>query len=395
MSDRTDSGQQISPPLCNEPYLLTPGPLSTAATVKQAMLRDWGSWDGDFRQMTRSLRTSLLAMIDDPDDNYECVPMQGSGTFVVEAMLGTLLPENSHTLVLMNGAYGKRIATTLNRIGRQYSTIDMGDYLPPLASDVAQQLEQNPGISHVVVVHCETSSGILNPIEAIADVVAAAGRKLLIDSMSAFGAIPISARKVAFTALVSSANKCIEGTPGFGFAIIRKSDLLEAKGNCHSLSLDLHDQWQQMESNGQWRFTPPTHVIAAFIEALKLHALEGGVSGRLARYTANRDTLVAGMQKLGFKTLLQGQWLSPIIVTFLNPADPNFHFEKFYELMKQRGFIIYPGKLTEVDSFRIGCIGQLNSSTMTAVVAAASECLIELGVHSALPVKSVSKESMV
>ncbi|MEM7259592.1 MAG: 2-aminoethylphosphonate--pyruvate transaminase, partial [Pseudomonadota bacterium] len=181
------------------------------------------------------------------------------------------------------------------------------------------------------------------------------------------------------------ANKCIEGTPGFGFAIVKKDELLNAKGNCHSLSLDLYDQWQQMENNGQWRFTPPTHVIAAFIEALKLHKQEGGAAGRLARYTRNRDTLVAGMQTLGFETLLDGPLLSPIIVTFLNPADKNFRFERFYELMKQRGFIIYPGKLTEVDSFRIGCIGQLNSDTMQKVAAAASESLAEMSVNSARP----------
>ncbi len=385
MVDQSHSNNNVSTPLCGEPYLLTPGPLSTAAQVKQAMLKDWGSWDDDFRAMTREMRTAIVDMIEDHANDYECVPIQGSGTFVVEAMLGTLLPENSHTLVLMNGAYGKRIAQTLSRIGRRHTTIDKGDYLPPRADEVEATLTQDPTITHVVVVHCETSSGILNPIEEIATVVAATGRKLLIDSMSAFGAIAISARKTPFTALVSSANKCIEGTPGFGFAIIRKADLLNAEGNCHSLSLDLYDQWQQMERNGQWRYTPPTHVIAAFTAALDLHRNEGGVCGRFNRYTQNRDTLVSGMKKLGFKTLLDGRWLSPIIVTFLNPADKNFSFDHFYQLMKSQGFIIYPGKLTEVDSFRIGCIGQLNSQIMQQVVDAAAHSLNKLQVEHAGP----------
>lgn len=375
----------ISPPPLGEPYLLTPGPLTTAYSVKEAMLRDWGSWDADFRAMTAQLRTDLLDLIGDTDNAFDCVPIQGSGTFVVEAMLASFLPRESKTLVLVNGAYGNRIAETLKYLGRDHTIIDKGDYLPPRATEVAAALEADPAISHVVVVHCETSSGILNPIKEISDSVYQAGRKLLIDSMSAFGALPVDVDTINYEAIVASANKCIEGVPGFGFVIGRKTELELAKGRSHSLSLDVHAQWAHMNKTGQWRFTPPTHVVAAFMEALRLHKEEGGVSGRGRRYTDNRDVLVKGMRDIGFETLLTEPWLSPIIVTFFNPDHAAFEFQKFYDAMKQRGFIIYPGKLTVVDSFRIGCIGHMDGAIMQQVVDAARDVLVELGVDSARP----------
>ncbi|MFK8079105.1 MAG: 2-aminoethylphosphonate--pyruvate transaminase [Granulosicoccus sp.] len=370
-------------PAGGEPYLLTPGPLTTALSVKHAMLQDWGSWDSDFRTMTLQIRSQLLDMIDDQNDVFDCVPMQGSGTFAVEAMLGSLMPDSGKALVLANGAYGQRTAKILKCLGRAHTIIDKGDYLPPRAQEVTDALEADPDITHVIAIHCETSSGILNPIGEISKATYAAGRKLFIDSMSAFGAISLSTEEIQYDALVSSANKCIEGVPGFGFVIALKTLIEGAKGCSHSLSLDLHDQWHTMQTTGQWRFTPPTHTLASFMEALHLHKQEGGVAARGARYQTNRDTLVAGMRKLGFETLLPDQWLSPIIVTFFNPAHPAFVFETFYELMKSQGFIIYPGKLTVVDSFRIGCIGHLDKHVMQQVVQAAEKALFTMGVDSA------------
>ncbi len=388
----TDAAAKLPPPHLGEPYLLTPGPLTTSWAVKQAMLRDWGSWDGDFRAMTARLRARLLDMLGPGKEDFDCVPMQGSGTFSVEAMLGSFIPRDGKTLVLANGAYGKRIAQTLDYLGRDHVVIDKGDYMPPRGDEVARALADDPAISDVVVVHCETSSGILNPIAEIADAVHAAGRRLLIDSMSAFGALPLAPGKLRFEALVSSANKCIEGVPGFGFVIARRAALERARGNSHSLSLDVHAQWDYMNRTGQWRFTPPTHVVAAFLEALEAHAAEGGVAGRGARYARNRDVLVQGMRGLGFETLLKDRWLSPIIVTFFSPAHPAFEFTRFYEGMKARGFIIYPGKLTVVDSFRLGCIGQVDEEVMHAVVRAAGETLAEMGVDDAAPPEAALDE---
>lgn len=372
-------------PRSGEPFLLTPGPLTTSYEVKQAMLRDWGSWDDGFRAMTVDLRKGLLALAGDSQGVLDCVPIQGSGTFAVEAMIGTFVPKGGHVLVLANGAYGQRGAETVARIGRGMTLIDKGDYMPPRGDEVAAALAADPSITHVLAIHCETSSGILNPVQEIAAATHAAGRKLLVDSMSAFGAVELDFDEVRYEAMVSSANKCIEGVPGFGFVIARKDALEAARGNCHSLSLDMHAQWATMNKTGQWRFTPPTHVVAAFLVALQAHAAEGGVAGRGARYTRNRDVVVAGMRALGFETLLHDRWLSPIIVTFFCPADDRFDFSRFYGLMKEKGFIIYPGKLTVVDSFRIGCIGQMDEHIMRRVVAAAKDTLAEMGVASAAP----------
>ena len=377
--------QGFEPPALGEPYLLTPGPLTTAYAVKQAMLRDWGSWDGDFRAMTAELRGRLLALTGDAAGEFDCVPMQGSGSFCVEAMLGSFVPKDGKVLVLANGAYGLRAAQTMQYLGRAYTLIDKGDYLPPRGDEVAAALDADPAITPVIAIHSETSSGILNPVAEISEAVYAKGRKLLVDSMSAFGAIPLDVNEIRYEAMVSSANKCIEGVPGFGFVIARKSELQAAKGNSHSLALDVHAQWAAMEKTGQWRFTPPTHVVAAFLEALRIHEAEDGVEGRGARYARNRDVMVAGMRELGFETLLSARWLSPIIVTFFCPAHEKFVFSRFYDLMKAKGFIIYPGKLTVVDSFRVGCIGRMDEHVMRRVVDAAGQSLREMGVDTAAP----------
>lgn len=384
-SAAANAAKPLPEPRLGEPYLLTPGPLTTAYSVKEAMLRDWGSWDADFRAMTKSVCDQLLAIAGNRNGEFTCVPIQGSGSYAVEAMLGTLVPREGKVLVLANGAYGLRAAETMRYLGRAYTLIDKGDYMPPRGDEVAAALDADPAITHVIAIHCETSSGILNPVAEISNAVYSRGRKLLIDSMSAFGAIPLAVDDIRYEAMVSSANKCIEGVPGFGFVIVRKSELEAAKGNCHSLALDIYAQWAYLQKTGQWRYTPPTHVVAAFLEALRLHAAEGGVVGRGARYARNRDVMVAGMRALGFETLLGDRWLSPIIVTFFCPADPRFEFSRFYDLMKEKGFIIYPGKLTVVESFRVGCIGQMDEHVMRKVVEAAAEALATMGVISAAP----------
>ena len=386
------SDEKFPPPKFGEPYLLTPGPLTTAYEVKEAMLKDWGSWDEDFRDLTKKLRKNLLSLLGPRKNLYDCIPIQGSGTFAVESMLGTFIPKDGKLLVLANGAYGLRAAQTMDYLNRDYHLLDKGDYLPPRGSEVADILENDKAITHVLVIHCETSSGILNPLEEIGAVVKSAGRNLLIDSMSAFGAVPVDPEKIDFEAMVSSANKCIEGVPGFGFVFAKLSALEAAKGNCHSLSLDVEAQWSAMEKSGQWRFTPPTHVVAAFLTALEIHEEEGGVAGRGARYTNNRDVMVSGMRDLGFETLLDERWLSPIIVTFFCPADRAFEFTKFYDLMKSEGYIIYPGKLTVVDSFRIGCIGRMDAHVMKGVVFAAKKALETMGVESAAPPEAAFME---
>jgi 2-aminoethylphosphonate-pyruvate transaminase len=367
-----------------DPYLLTPGPLTTSAATKEAMLHDWGSRDADFIDTNARVRRRLLA-IAGADEGYVCVPIQGSGTFAVEAMLGTLIPRDAKTLVLINGAYGHRMVKILAYMGRACETLETPEDTPPDPADLDRALAADATISHVAAVHCETTSGILNPIEAIAEVVAKHGRRLLIDAMSAFGALPIDARATPFDALAASTNKCLEGVPGMGYAILRRETLETAAGNAHALSLDLHDQWVAMEKNGQWRFTPPTHVIFAFESALEQFEAAGGVAGRNARYSENCRILVDGMRALGFETLLPDHLQTPTIVTFHMPADPNFRFQAFYDSLRDKGFVIYPGKLTVAESFRIGCIGNLGTEEMEAAMDAIRSTLAEMGVETGTP----------
>jgi 2-aminoethylphosphonate-pyruvate transaminase len=364
-----------------DPFLLTPGPLTTAAATKAAMLRDWGSRDGEFIALVRRIRDRLVTLAGG-EGSHVAVPVQGSGTFAVEAMLGTFVPREDKLLVLVNGAYGQRMAKIMQVMGRAFVTYETAEDAPPDPARVDAMLAADPAIGHVAIVHCETTSGILNPLEAVAAVVAARGRRLLVDAMSAFGALPLDARRVPFDALAASANKCLEGVPGVGFVIAREAALARCEGNAHSLSLDLLDQWRGLERNGQWRFTPPTHVIAAFGAALEAHEKEGGVAGRGARYRSNCRILVEGMRALGFETLLPDHLQAPIIVTFHMPMDPRFDFQRFYDAVRDKGYVLYPGKLTVADTFRVGCIGALGEKEMRGALEAIRATLAELGVGS-------------
>ena len=367
-----------------DPWLLTPGPLTTSAEVKQAMAHDFGSRDDRFIAVNRRLRDRLVA-IAGGEGTHVCVPLQGSGTFVVEAMLGNFVPPDGKVLILVNGAYGKRMVKICDYYARRYRVLETPDDTPNDLAALDEALGADAAIGHVAAIHCETTSGILNPIAEIAEIVARHGRRLLIDAMSAFGAIPLDARAVPFDAAVASANKCLEGVPGMGFCIARKDALEATKGNSPSLSLDLHDQWTAMEGNGQWRFTPPTHCILAFDRALDEFDAEGGVAGRGARYGENRRILVAGMRELGFQTLLPDALQAPIIVTFHMPGDPKFDFGVFYRRLREKGYVIYPGKLTVAPSFRIGCIGHLGEAEMKGALAAISEVIREMGVRTGKP----------
>ena len=359
--------RSVSP--TGDPWLLTPGPLTTSPTVKQAMLHDFGSRDGTFIDINASVRQRLVNIIDGAD-SHVCVPLQGSGTFVVEAMIGTFIPADGKLLVLVNGAYGHRIARICNCIGRDHVIQETAEDVPVDLEQLDRNLAGDGEITHVAVIHCETTSGILNPVKEVADIVARHGRGLLIDAMSAFGAIPLSTRDVKFDALVASSNKCLEGSPGMGFCLADKAALQDTQGNSPSLCLDLYDQWVAMEGNGQWRFTPPTHAILAFNQALDEFEAEGGVEGRGGRYRENYRILVDGMRKLGFRTLLRDELQAPIIVTFHMPDNPKFDFNRFYNNLSEQGYIIYPGKLTVADSFRIGCIGRLGAEQMYGALAA-------------------------
>ena len=367
--------------------LLTPGPLTTTLRTKLAMLHDWGSWDDDFNAVTADVRRRLLDIVHG-QHSHVVVPLQGSGTFSVEAAVATLVPPSDrggHVLVLDNGAYCKRASKLTQLMGRRASTIAFDEDQPVSAQALDQRLAADASISHVILIHCETGAGVENPLAEVAAVCQRHGKGLIVDAMSSFAALPIDARTVRFDALVAASGKCLEGVPGMGFVFIRRELLDSCAGNSQSLAMDLHDQHQHMEKTGQWRFTPPTHVVVALAEAISQFEEQGGQSARLARYTENCRVLVDGLRALGLRPFLQPEHQAPIIVTFHAPDHPAYDFKRFYAAAKARGFLLYPGKLTTVETFRVGCIGAIGSLEMRQAVQAVAEVLNEMGIAAGAP----------
>ena len=364
----------------NPYFLLTPGPLSTSKTVRQSMLLDWCTWDADYnRGVVQKIRAELLRIATGKPEDYTVVLLQGSGSFGVEACLGTAIPrQGGKLLVIENGAYGQRIAGMMAIMGRPYTTLSYKETEIPAPEDVEVALKNDPAITHVALVHCETTTGILNPIEEIIGLAKAYGKTVILDAMSSFGGIPMDVADLNVDFLVSSANKCIQGVPGFSFIIAKTKSLLPCKGNAHSMSLDLFDQWQDMDKTGKWRFTSPTHVVRGFLQALTELKEEGGVEGRYSRYIENQRILSSGMEALGYKPLLPRELQSPIITSFLYPHH-DFDFLDFYEAMKAKGFVLYPGKISEADTFRVGNIGHIFPENMKKLIEAVSS--YEIGLH--------------
>jgi len=366
----------------NDPILLTPGPLTTSLATKQAMLRDWGSWDAAFNAITGSLCEDLVRIVHG-EDTHVCVPMQGSGTFSVEAAMANVVPRDGKVLVPQNGAYCQRILKICKAIGRAAVELAIPEDQPASAAAIEAALAADPSITHVAQVHCETGAGVLNSLPEIAQLCARLGKGLIVDAMSSFGAIEIDARTMPFDALVAATGKCIEGVPGMGFVLVRKDVLEASEGNSHSLALDLYDQYAYMQKTTQWRFTPPTHVVAAFRAALDQYLAEGGQAVRGARYRRNCAALIDGMRELGFRPFLRPEVQAPIIVTFHAPDDPRYDFKTFYAKVREHGYILYPGKLTQVETFRVGCIGAIDDNEMRNVVSAIGLTLQEMGIDMA------------
>ncbi|MDR1724119.1 MAG: 2-aminoethylphosphonate--pyruvate transaminase [Tannerella sp.] len=361
----------------NRPYiLLTPGPLTTSDTVREAMLRDWCTWDEDYNNLVQDLRSRLLALAGKDTSGYTTVLMQGSGSFVVESVIGSVIPRDGKLLVVSNGAYGDRIETIAKMLGINYVKYRPKDSEIPDPQKISEYLAVDPAITHVAVVHVETTTGILNPIADIAAVVKGAGKILIVDSMSGFGGVSIDAPALGIDFLISSANKCIQGTPGFGFVIARTSELEQSKGRARSHALDLYDQWYNMEKGkGKWRFTSPTHIVRAFYQALIELEQEGGIAAREKRYQTNHRILTEGMLELGFTMVIPSELQSHIITSFYPPKVDDYNFKRFYQNLKDRGFVIYPGKLTEAETFRIGNIGDVFPSDMEDLLVAVKESM--------------------
>lgn len=340
--------------------LFTPGPLTTGGMVKLAMLRDLGSRDNEFINIVSSIRNDLLEIAGvSQDQGFESIIMQGSGTFGIESVISSVVPFDGHLLVIINGAYGQRISKIADIHYISQTKLVFEENEQPSLSTIENELLADPGITHIAVIHCETTTGIINPIEEIGMLAKKYRKTYIVDAMSSFGAVPINMEAAGVDFLISSSNKCIEGVPGFSFIIAKREELQKSKDINRTLSLDLYDQWVSLEQSGQFRFTPPTHALLAFRKALDDLKEEGGVEGRAIRYYENYKALIREMEELGFEEYLDREKQGYIITTFKYPDHLNFDFHNFYELLSQRGQIIYPGKLTKADCFRIGNIGRI------------------------------------
>ncbi|MDA7524291.1 2-aminoethylphosphonate--pyruvate transaminase [Verrucomicrobia bacterium] len=368
-------------PTARDKVLFTPGPLTTSLTVKQAMLRDAGSWHFEFNAKVKEIRQRILKLVGvTQEKGYECILLQGSGTFGVESVFSTSVPEGGKVLVLSNGAYGERMVAMLKCLRIENTVYRTGENEPPDPAYVASLLEKDTDITHVAVVHCETTTGIVNPIASIGKTVKAAQRHYIVDAMSSLGGMPIDFEDACIDFLVSSANKCIEGVPGFSFVIAKRDPLFANESTTRSLSLDLAAQLRGFEKNGQFRYSPPTHSLLAFEQALNELDTEGGVEGRAARYKRNHEVLMSGMASLGFKSYLDAKLQSYLITSFHFPEDSKFTFDVFYRKLSDRGMIIYPGKISQVDLFRIGSIGRIFESDVLALVASIKGALEDMNV---------------
>lgn len=359
--------------------LLTPGPLTTTETVKKEMLFDHCTWDDDYKKITLWIRKRLLELAHVDENEYTCVLMQGSGTFGVESVITSSVSKEDHLLILANGAYGLRMGDIAKHAGLNYTISEVSYDEIPDADAVARMLEKDPSITHVSMVHSETTSGILNDIQAVSRVVKAAGRTMIVDAMSSFGGIEIPVQEWGIDFIISSANKCIQGVPGFSFIICKRDALKACEGKAISLSLDLYDQWKCMEADGKWRFTSPTHVVLAFAKALEELKEEGGIQARYARYVENNAILIAELAKLGFKPYVGAEHQGPIITTFFYPENKKYTFQEMYQYIKDRGYAIYPGKVTDAETFRIGNIGEIYPEDMHKVCSIIEEFLQEKG----------------
>lgn len=354
--------------------LLTPGPLTTTETVKKEMLLDRCTWDEEYKGITQKIRKELLELAKASSEKYTAVLMQGSGSFGVESVMTTAIGKNDKCLIITNGAYGERIVKMAKCIDLNFETYSVSYDTLPNISEIKNILEEDKEITHIVMVHCETTTGILNPLEEVAKLSRDYGKTLIIDAMSSFGGIPISVEELGIDYLISSANKCIQGVPGFSFVIAKIEELSNCKGNSRSLSLDLYDQWVGMDKDGKWRYTSPTHVVAAFSKAIDELLEEGGVEARYIRYKKNNELLRSSLKEIGINSYIEESLQSPIITTFLFPNN-EFNFESFYNYVKERGFVIYPGKLTDVDTFRVGNIGEIYTGDIESLCTIIKEYL--------------------
>lgn len=372
--------------------LLIPGPVTTRPEVRAAMAQDIAPWDNDFRPVLAEVCDRLLAIAGGVPGTHAVLPLQGCGHFITEAAARSFMaplghPKAGRILVPAIGQYADRMIRLAREAGRDVVAVPMPDQVPVDPAQIAAALAADPAISHVGIVYSETGTGVIHDVAAIGAVVRAAGRRMIVDAVSAFGAMPLDlSAQPEIDAVLFTSNKCFEGLPGLGFAACRLDGLEANRGNAGSWSFDLESIHQQaLRSPGSFRFTPPVQVLAAFRVALDFHDAEGGRAGRHARYQANVDALYAGIERIGLSPYVPKQFQGPVVMNTHAPADPAWNLQTFVDGLKRRGFLISNFYNTPTPSFRVGCIGAITPDDMREFVAAIDAVLGEMQVRNRSP----------
>lgn len=363
------------------PYLLTPGPLTTSRSSKIAMLGDYGAQAEEFRSIVGEVRRELKRLAG-CDETHECVLISGPGAYAIEAALGSFAPaKRKKTLIVVSGQAGEQAASILQALDRPFARLDKGYSDAPTGDDIAAALDADPDITHVWIAQCEAASGLVSSIEEVGKAVKTRGKVFMVDAMHSFGALPLDMVRDQIDVLVSTSGVCLEGVPGFSFVFAKRDLLIGAEGKSHSMVLDLQTQWKEQESTNQFRFTPPTHAVIAFRQALRELESEGGIGMRRARYQRTAEELITRMRAMGFTPLLPDTEAGPIVQCFICPRDPKFVFTDFAEHLRQRGFEIAPGLLAGQASFRVGTIGQINDKVIKVLAQAVEAVLKDMDVQ--------------
>ncbi|WP_118988029.1 2-aminoethylphosphonate--pyruvate transaminase [Photorhabdus sp. CRCIA-P01] len=357
--------------------LFTPGPSNTSDRVRAALTCDIGTRTPQMKALTQRLRQQIAEVANCGGD-FSVVPLQGSGTFAVEAMLTSLLPTGESCLILVNGPYGERMVDICQIYELPHHVLYTDPLKPISVTDVVDYLESHPDIASLALIHFETGIGILNPLAALLELAEQRGKSVFVDSMSAFGLLPISFTSPALQAVAASSNKILHGAPGLGFVIARSSALEQPRLR-RTLSLNLQAQYHGFQHDGMWRFTPPVQVIAALSCAISEYMQQGGQAARLRRYQQIASRVIGGLAQWGIQPLVTEIYGAPVITTFVLPFSSNVLSARLLsERLLSYQLVIYPSQVSEVNSFRIGFIGELTDHDVDRLIAAIGEIVSDI-----------------
>lgn len=366
--------------------LLNPGPATTTDTVKMAqVVPDICPREKEFTDLMRQLRSDLLKVVHADPEKYTSVLFCGSGTLNIDVCLNSLLPKGGKILIVNNGAYSARAVEICQYYGLPHINLSFPvDQLPNLKL-VEKILIENPDIALVHTTHNETGTGILNPIREIGALAHKYGATFTVDTTSTFAMRPIHIEEENIDFCMASAQKGLMAMTGLSFIIGNKDKIVDSKNYPkRSYYCNLYLQYKYFEKSGEMHFTPPVQTIYAAIQGLKEYFAEGE-EAKWARHTRVFEAILNGLDELGFHDVIKREWQSGLVVSVLYPDDANWDFEKIHDYCYERGFTIYPGKISNADTFRLCALGAIDVQDIEAFFVVFKEALLHYQIQ--IPIK--------